>query len=110
MRLDWHNILLYETFLISIMVIHFDCKHSCLIEKNVSIVFILPRRWRDDDESLGIKTTSCCLCKKAFFLCGRLAYLEGEPVAHLILLKCSMVKTLMKLLILFEVLIVKLSL
>ena len=35
--------------LISIMVSHFDCKHSCLVEKNVPIAFILPSRWQDGE-------------------------------------------------------------
>ena len=34
-------------------------KHRCLVEKNVPIAFILPRRWQDGAESLGIETTSC---------------------------------------------------
>ena len=38
---------------ISVMVGNFDCKHSCLVEKNV-----LPSRWQDGAESLGIRTTS----------------------------------------------------
>ena len=43
------------------MVGHFDWKHSYLIEKNVSITFILPSRWQDGAESLGIEITRC-LC------------------------------------------------
>ena len=43
------------------MVGHFDCKHSCLIGKNVHLASILPSRWHDGTESLGIETTSC-LC------------------------------------------------
>ena len=39
---------------------HFG-NHRCIIEKNVPIVFILPSRWQDGAESLGIETTSC-LC------------------------------------------------
>ena len=49
------NILLYETSVISIMVSHFDYKHRCLVEKNVPIAFILPSRWQDGAESLGIE-------------------------------------------------------
>ena len=49
------NILLYETSVISIMVGHFDFKHRCLVEKNVLIALIIPSRWRDDAESLGIE-------------------------------------------------------
>ena len=44
---------------ISIMVCHFDYKHMCLIEKNVPIALILPSRWQDGAESLGIERTSC---------------------------------------------------
>ena len=36
-----------------------DGNHRCLIEKNVPIAFILPNRWQDGAESLGIETTSC---------------------------------------------------
>ena len=46
---------------VSMMVGHFDWKHSYLIEKNVSITFILPSRWQDGAESLGIEITRC-LC------------------------------------------------
>ena len=38
------------------MVSHCDCKHSCLIKKNVPVVFIFPSRWQDGAESLGIET------------------------------------------------------
>ena len=49
----------YKTSVISVMVGHFDCKHSCLVEKNVPIAFILPSsRWQDGAKSLGIETTS----------------------------------------------------
>ena len=47
--------------MISIMVSHFDYKHRCLVEKNVPIALILPSRWQDGAESLGIERTSC-LC------------------------------------------------
>ena len=47
------NILLY---VISVMVGHFDCKCSCLIEKNVPMAFILTNRWQDGAESLGIES------------------------------------------------------
>ena len=53
------NIILYMTSLISVMVVHFDCKYSCLVENNVPIAFIYPSRWQNDDESLRIVTTSC---------------------------------------------------
>ena len=33
--------------------------HRCHIKKNVPIAFILPSRWQDGAESLGIETTSC---------------------------------------------------
>ena len=55
------NNLLYKTYVISIMVSHFDHKRRCLIEKNVPIVLILPIRWQYGAESLGIEHTSC-LC------------------------------------------------
>ena len=55
----YRNIIPYKTLVISIMVGHFGCKHSCLIEKNFSITFILPSRLQDGAESLGIETTSC---------------------------------------------------
>ena len=45
--------------MISIIVGHFDCKHSCVLEKNVSIVLILPDRWQNGAVSLWIETTSC---------------------------------------------------
>ena len=48
------NILINVTSVIFIMVAHFDCIHSCLVEKSVPIVFILPSRWQDGTESLGI--------------------------------------------------------
>ena len=37
----------------------FDYKHRCLIEKNVPMALILPSRWKDGAESLGIECTSC---------------------------------------------------
>ena len=33
--------------------------HRCLVEKNVPIAFILPSRWQDSAESLGMERTSC---------------------------------------------------
>ena len=36
-----------------------EVQQRCHIEKNVPIVFILPSRWQDGAESLGIETTSC---------------------------------------------------
>ena len=41
------------------MVDHFDYKQRCPVEKNVPIAFILPSRWRDGAESLGMERTSC---------------------------------------------------
>ena len=38
-----------------------DGNHRCLVEKNVPAALILPSRWQDVAESLGIVTTSC-LC------------------------------------------------
>ena len=38
---------------------HFLYKHTCLIEKNVPLALILPSRWQDGAENLGIETTSC---------------------------------------------------
>ena len=55
------SILIYVTSVISIIVGNFDCKHRCLVEKNVITAFISPSRWQDGAESLGIETTSC-LC------------------------------------------------
>ena len=37
------------------MVSHFVYTHRCLIEKNVPIALILPSRWQDGAESLGIE-------------------------------------------------------
>ena len=62
------DIIFYETSVIAIMVGHFDYKHRCLKEKNVPIVLILPSRWRDGTESLGMESTSCLwLCKNDSF-------------------------------------------
>ena len=41
--------------------------HRCHVEKNDPIAFILPSRWQDGAESLGIETTSC-LCSDKFKL------------------------------------------
>ena len=35
--------------------------HRCLVEKNVPLALILPSRWQDGAESLGMECTSC-LC------------------------------------------------
>ena len=39
------------------MVSHFDYQHKCLVEKNVPMGYILPSRWQDVAESLGIERT-----------------------------------------------------
>ena len=39
-----------------------DGNHRCLVQKNVPIAFILPSRWQDSAESLGMETTSCLCC------------------------------------------------
>ena len=36
-----------------------DGNRRCLIEKNVSIVLILPSRWQDGGESIWMERTSC---------------------------------------------------
>ena len=41
-----------------------DGNHRCLVDKNVPKMLILPSRWQDGAESVGMKTTSC--------LCGKL--------------------------------------
>ena len=62
------NTLPYETSVISIMVGHFDYKHRCTVEKNVPIALILPSRWQDGAESLGMEHISClCLRVKSGF-------------------------------------------
>ena len=35
-----------------------DENHWCLVEKNVPIALILPTRWQDAAESLGMETSS----------------------------------------------------
>ena len=40
-----------------------DGNHRCLVEKNVSILLILPSRWQYGAESLGMETTSCLSLK-----------------------------------------------
>ena len=37
----------HPAILISIMVDHLNCKQSCIVEKNVPIVFVLPSIWQD---------------------------------------------------------------
>ena len=51
--------LLFWTSVISIMVVHFECKNKCNAEKNFHIAFILPIRWQNCTEALGIETTRC---------------------------------------------------
>ena len=53
------------------MVSNFDYKHRCLVEKNVPIALILPSRWQDVAESLGIERTSC-LCSRPTSLWNKL--------------------------------------
>ena len=36
-----------------------DVNHIGLVENNVPIALILPSRWQDGAESLGMETTSC---------------------------------------------------
>ena len=36
-----------------------DGNHRCLAEKNVPVDLILPSRWQDGIESIGMETTSC---------------------------------------------------
>ena len=57
---------------------HFDCSHSCLIEKNVHIAFILPSRWKDGAESLEIKT-KCCLWLSWITLNQSAPYVSAVP-------------------------------
>ena len=51
----------YETFVFIVKMADHDGNHGCLIEKNVPIALILPSRWQDGAERLGIEHTSC-LC------------------------------------------------
>ena len=60
------------------MVGHFDYKHRCLVEKNVPIALILPSKWQDGAESLGMEHT-CCLwqstvCSHKPYCCFALLY------------------------------------
>ena len=57
----WQNkyygsILLNETAVFAVKKVDHYGNYRCLIEKNVPIAFILPGRWRDGGESLGIET------------------------------------------------------
>ena len=63
------NIILCVTFVI---FGHLDSKHRCHIEKNVPIGFVLPSRWQNGAESLGIKITIClwCLLTKPQLCCS----------------------------------------
>ena len=49
------NIILYETSMFIVKMADHDGNHRCLLEKNVPIVLILPSRWWDGAESLGIE-------------------------------------------------------
>ena len=56
----WHK-QLCALFLFIVKMADHDGNHTCLVEKNVPIALILPSRWQDGGESLGMDTTSC-LC------------------------------------------------
>ena len=49
------KILLYETSMFIVKMATNDGNHRCLVEKNVPIALILPSRWWDGAESLGIE-------------------------------------------------------
>ena len=53
------NILLCETSVFIVKMADHDGNHRCLVKKNVPIALILPSRWQDGAESLGMETTSC---------------------------------------------------
>ena len=44
------NILLYETSVFMVKMADHDGNHTCLVEKIVPIVLILPNRWQDGVE------------------------------------------------------------
>ena len=75
--------------MISIMFSHFDYKHRCLIEKSVPILLILPSRWRDGAESLGMESTSCLYQNNVLF-CRNLV-----PILGLLIIDLYGVKTKM---------------
>ena len=57
------NILLCKTSVIFVKMADHDGNHRCLVEKFVPIALILPRRWQDGAESIGMETTSSlCDC------------------------------------------------
>ena len=49
------NILLYETSMFVVKMANYDGNHRYFVEKNVPIALILPSRWQDSAESLGIE-------------------------------------------------------
>ena len=49
------NILLYETSMFIVKMADHDENYRCLSEKNVPIALILPSRWQDGAESLGME-------------------------------------------------------
>ena len=49
------NILLYETSMFIVKMANHDGNNRCLTEKNVPTALILPSRWPDGAESLGIE-------------------------------------------------------
>ena len=55
------NIFLHKIAVFTVKMANQYGNHRCLIEKNVPIAFIVPSRWWDGAESLGIETASC-LC------------------------------------------------
>ena len=60
------------------MVGHFGHKHTCLVEKNVPIALILPSRWQDGAESLGLESTSCICYRDLHFLLNRLMHCKEK--------------------------------
>ena len=48
----------YETAVFTVKMADRYRNHRCHMEKNVPKALILPSRWQDGAESLGIKTTS----------------------------------------------------
>ena len=52
------DIILHEMSVLIVKMADHDGNLKSLAEKNVSIALILPRRWQDGAESLGMETTS----------------------------------------------------
>ena len=57
----WEHSILRDICVYSFWADH-EGNHGCLVEKYVPILLILPNRWQDGAESLGMETTSC-LCQ-----------------------------------------------